>query len=244
MNLFQKQQTTTSGYITIPDAIADDGTTVVVHRSSMWRGMIIAFVAGMMLVAGGAVWMQDESSSYTTTAEGLVIATEADPMLAAGGAVWMQDESSYTTTAEGLVVATEATPDYFRLCGGVHNAHNCCSTDFGTHTGAGPPPRFECPHSKPLCEDYIYGNRYGHCVRNGCAYIGEDVYDPTRFHNVPATCCYRQAAVLQDGKYICPCPKQYPFRNPGYQINCGVAYVACATCKNCLNPKDNQCLDY
>ena len=78
MTLLKPQQKT-SRYNTISDAIADDGTAAVVHRSLMWMGMIIAFVAGMMVTAGGAVWMQDESSSYTTTAEGLVIATEADP---------------------------------------------------------------------------------------------------------------------------------------------------------------------
>ena len=66
MTLLKPQQKT-SGYNTISDAIADDGTAAVVHRSLMWMGMIIAFVAGMMVTAGGAVWMQDESS-YTTTA--------------------------------------------------------------------------------------------------------------------------------------------------------------------------------
>ena len=166
MNLFQKQQKT-SGYNSIPDAIADDETAAVSRRSSKTR---IALVAGtmMMLVAGGAVWMQDESSSYTTTAEGLVIATEADPMLAAGGAVWMQDESSYTTTAEGLVVATEATPDYFRICRGADEV--CCSSDHGTNkpccgqAGGDVAPQWQCPESRPFCKEYIYGNRYGHCT--------------------------------------------------------------------------------
>ena len=55
MNLFQKQQTT-SGYISIPNAIADDETAAV----QVSLGMPIVIVAGMMMmlvVAGGAVWM-------------------------------------------------------------------------------------------------------------------------------------------------------------------------------------------
>ena len=42
---------------------------------------------------------------------------------------------------------------------------------------------------------------------SGCANIGDDVYDPTKFSKVPATCCTGADAVLQDGKYLCPCHK-------------------------------------
>ena len=38
-----------------------------------------------------------------------------------------------------------------------------------------------------------------------CASIGDDVNDPTKFSKVPASCCTGANAVLQDGKYLCPC---------------------------------------
>ena len=79
MNLF-KQQQTSSGYKTIPDAIADDiadaDTAAVGHCSSTGRRM--ALVASTMLLVvlagGGTVWMGD--GGITPTAEGLVVATE------------------------------------------------------------------------------------------------------------------------------------------------------------------------
>ena len=40
-----------------------------------------------------------------------------------------------------------------------------------------------------------------------CASIGDDVNDPTKFSKVPASCCTGADAVLQDGKYLCPCHK-------------------------------------
>ena len=79
MNLFQKQQTTTSGYASIPDAIAaaDEtalflGTTITpsppttTTRSYCWWKWMIAIVAGMMMLmmaGSGAVWMRPEGSS-------------------------------------------------------------------------------------------------------------------------------------------------------------------------------------
>ena len=81
MNLFQKQQTTTSGYTSIPDAIAGDDETAAVPlgtppspmmmtracRVLKWR-MMVAIVAGMMMmmlvVAAGTVWMLPDVSSY------------------------------------------------------------------------------------------------------------------------------------------------------------------------------------
>ena len=89
----------------------------------------------------------------------------------AGGAVWRQDESSsYMTNAEGLVIATEATPDYFCICRGASEV--CCSSDFESEIpccgqpGGRVPTRFQCPQSRPICDEYIYNNRYGHCVRD------------------------------------------------------------------------------
>ena len=82
MNLFQPQQKT-SGYNTIPDGIADDETAAVGHRSSMWMGMMIVFVAGMMAAVGGTVLLletMNDGRTTMTTAEGLVVGTEdADP---------------------------------------------------------------------------------------------------------------------------------------------------------------------
>ena len=91
MNLFQKQPNT-SGYTSIPEAIADDDTAVVLvstitpspptamtmdRRSS--KRMMMAFVAGTMLVlmvAGtGAVWMMQDGSSDTTATKSLVVAS-------------------------------------------------------------------------------------------------------------------------------------------------------------------------
>ena len=79
MNLF-KQQPKTRGYHTIPDALAEDETTAVGYRSSMWMGMRIAFVAGMMLVAGGGTVLlletMNDGRTTMTIAEGLVVGTE------------------------------------------------------------------------------------------------------------------------------------------------------------------------
>ena len=80
MNLFQKQQTT-SGYASIPNAIADNetatvplGTTIVPrpatttmtsgHRAKLW----MAIAAGLLLVTGVVVLRDRE-----TAAEGLIV---------------------------------------------------------------------------------------------------------------------------------------------------------------------------
>ena len=88
MNFF-KQQQNTSGYNSIPNAIAAAdtavplGTTILPSPTTMmtmdcrllkWMVAIVAAVA-MMLVAYGAVLMQD-GSWYTAAAEGLVVATQ------------------------------------------------------------------------------------------------------------------------------------------------------------------------
>ena len=43
-----------------------------------------------------------------------------------------------------------------------------------------------------------------------CADIGLDVYDPTKFSKVPASCCTGAAAVQQDGRFLCPKPTPAP----------------------------------
>ena len=85
MNLFQKQQTT-SGYASIPNAIADNetatvplGTTIVPrpatttmtsgHRAKLW----MAIAAGLLLVTGVVVLRDRE-----TAAEGLIVVATTD----------------------------------------------------------------------------------------------------------------------------------------------------------------------
>jgi len=104
MNLFQKQQKT-SGYASIPNAIADDEETATTRtmdrRVSRWRTTDRRWSKGRMLVDG-------------------VVATGMMLLLVMGGAVWMRQDggSSYdhssgsretadggrTITAEGLVL--------------------------------------------------------------------------------------------------------------------------------------------
>ena len=95
MNLFQKQQKT-SGYNSIPHAIAADdetaavpvGTTILPPTMTMTMGhympkwIMVASVLGMMLmlvVTGGSVWMLETTGGgLTAAAEGLVVATQLD----------------------------------------------------------------------------------------------------------------------------------------------------------------------
>lgn len=81
MHFFIKKQPPTTGYTTIADGDADTDTAtvlrVITHRSTLtivqsWSG-VVAIVAGMMLVAGGAVWMRDGLSYMTAVAEVLVV---------------------------------------------------------------------------------------------------------------------------------------------------------------------------
>ena len=84
--LIQKQPT--NGYSTIANRDADTDTTAtvprVITRRSTWTTVrswsgVIVIVAGMtMLVAGGAVWLRDSGSSYTTATEGLVVGTQGN----------------------------------------------------------------------------------------------------------------------------------------------------------------------
>ena len=127
MNLFQKQQTTTSGYASIPDAIAaaDEtalflGTTITpsppttTTRSYCWWKWMIAIVAGMMMLmmaGSGAVWMRPEGSSdppavyekRESLQERLVREREERARHRLGGG----RTSTTTTAAEGLIVATQ-----------------------------------------------------------------------------------------------------------------------------------------
>ena len=88
MNLFQKQQTTTSRYTSIPDASADDDETAAVsvplgttirspstmtmtmdHRSWMWLAFQFAGALLLLVAGGGTVWMlQTTDGGLTTTA--------------------------------------------------------------------------------------------------------------------------------------------------------------------------------
>ena len=52
------------------------------------------------------------------------------------------------------------------------------------------------------------------------------MYDPM-FSKVPTICCDGVAAVLQDGKYLCPCPSEL-FRDPGSDYKCVSGQIACA----------------
>lgn len=81
MHFFIKKQLPTTGYTTIADGDADTNTAtvlrVITHRSTLtivrsWSG-VVAIVAGMMLVADGAVWMRDGLSYMTAVAEVLVV---------------------------------------------------------------------------------------------------------------------------------------------------------------------------
>ena len=151
MNLFRTQQTTI-GYSSIPDAIADnDETAAVGHRSSMWMGMMITFVAGMMLVAGGTVWMLPEESSYTTSAEGLVVATHLST----------EEENDYEYEGEDYKYQHEGDYDYPYL--------NQCASNYGSITpccgqgGGNVAFQYQCPKSRPICKNYIYGKSYGQC---------------------------------------------------------------------------------
>ena len=79
----------------------------------------------------------------------------------------------------------------------------CCDQGGGTV-----PPKYQCPESLPTCVNYVFNDHYGTCVTAvpfECADIGDDVYDPTKFSKVPTNCCTGAAAILQDGKYLCPC---------------------------------------
>jgi len=119
-------------------------------------------------------------------------------------------------------------PESFPTCVGyVYDDHygNCaveCASDFDSSLpccGQGSlfvPPKYQCPESLPTCVNYVFDHHYGTCVTAvpvECADIGDDVYDPTKFSKVPTNCCTGAAAVLQDGKYLCPCRGLNPTLN-------------------------------
>lgn len=136
MNLFQKQQTT-SGYISIPNDIADDETAAVqvslgmpsplTTTTTMDRRLskrMLAIAAGILMVlmvVGGAVLLRD--GGITTAAEGLVVAKRAHsaPCLPAGGAF-----SGSTTTS------SQKYP--FETCYQLGNDSTYCWTKSYRHT--------------------------------------------------------------------------------------------------------------
>ena len=111
--MIQKQPT--NGYSTIANRDADTDTTAtvprVITRRSTWTTVrswsgVIVIVAGMtMLVAGGAVWLRDSGSSYTTATEGLVVGTQGNsPCVPATGN--FQLTSTTTTWGESHPLET------------------------------------------------------------------------------------------------------------------------------------------
>ena len=99
MNLFQKQQNS-SGYDSIPKAIATDDATAAAVPFVMTLGQrskrMVVIAAGLLLVTGGAaVWLQQEEGSYFRSSGGS-LATE---------------DGSITTDVEGLVVGYDPDPN-------------------------------------------------------------------------------------------------------------------------------------
>ena len=131
MNLF-KQQQTSSGYKTIPDAIADDiadaDTAAVGHCSSTGRRM--ALVASTMLLVvlagGGTVWMGD--GGITPTAEGLVVAaTEgSDPRACFNAGATFNGKSVYSS--QNYQYDTCFQYDHWRQNPG--KVHNCWTKSY------------------------------------------------------------------------------------------------------------------
>ena len=110
MNIFQKQQNS-SGYDSIPKAIATDDATAAAVPFVMTLGQrskrMVVIAAGLLLVTGGAaVWLQQEEGSYFRSSGGS-LATEdgsitTDVMLAELGSetIALQEELALTLLDE------------------------------------------------------------------------------------------------------------------------------------------------